>query len=166
MRTLRTSTQNRKKLVATAKRCERIYKRTAEPSVTFCGEEKQWSGWLIFYRVKNRNKRNSFRRERDFLRRGETAERATDFLQGKIIGASGACFDETAGINDWLRRAKLKVFVHLFQNGGIRSFVSLHRAATLCDRYQASLLEASKGRALNRCPQTAEHSWQNDFWRV
>ena len=35
---------NRKKLVATAQRRERIYKRTAEPSVTFCGEEKQWSG--------------------------------------------------------------------------------------------------------------------------
>ena len=32
---------NRKKLVATAQRRERIYKRTAEPSVTFCGEEKQ-----------------------------------------------------------------------------------------------------------------------------
>ena len=31
---------NRKKLVATAKLCERIYKRTAEPSVTFCGEEE------------------------------------------------------------------------------------------------------------------------------
>ena len=30
--------------------------------------------------------------------------------------------------------------------------------ATLCDRYQASMLEISKGRALNRCPQTAEHS--------
>ena len=34
---------SRKKLVATAKRPERIYKRTAEPSVTFCGEDKQWS---------------------------------------------------------------------------------------------------------------------------
>ena len=42
--TLRTRTNNRKKLVATAQRRERIYKRTAEPSVTFCGEEKQWSG--------------------------------------------------------------------------------------------------------------------------
>ena len=31
---------NRKKLVATAQRRERIYKRTAEPSVTFCGEEE------------------------------------------------------------------------------------------------------------------------------
>ena len=30
----------RKKLVATAQRRERIYKRTAEPSVTFCGEEE------------------------------------------------------------------------------------------------------------------------------
>ena len=48
MRTLRTSTQNRKKLVATAKRRERIYKRTAEPSVTFCGEEEQRNGRLIF----------------------------------------------------------------------------------------------------------------------
>ena len=39
--TLRTRTNNRKKLVATAKRCECACKRTAEPSVTFCGEEKQ-----------------------------------------------------------------------------------------------------------------------------
>ena len=38
--TLRTRTNNRKKLVATAQRRERIYKRTAEPSVTFCGEEE------------------------------------------------------------------------------------------------------------------------------
>ena len=39
---------NRKKLVATAQRRERIYKRTAEPSVTFCGEEEQRNGRLIF----------------------------------------------------------------------------------------------------------------------
>ena len=52
MRTLRTSTNNRKKLVATAKRCERIYKRTAEPSVTFCGEEEQRNGRLIFCEAK------------------------------------------------------------------------------------------------------------------
>ena len=38
--TSRTRTKNRKKLVATAQRRERIYKRTAEPSVTFCGEEE------------------------------------------------------------------------------------------------------------------------------
>ena len=38
----------RKKLVATAQRPERIYKRTAEPSVTFCGEEEQRNGRLIF----------------------------------------------------------------------------------------------------------------------
>ena len=43
-KTLRTRTNNRKKLVAKAQRRERIYKRTAELSVTFCGEEKQWSG--------------------------------------------------------------------------------------------------------------------------
>ena len=52
MRTLRTRTLNRKKLVATAKLCERIYKRTAEPSVTFCGEEEQRNGRLIFLRSK------------------------------------------------------------------------------------------------------------------
>ena len=54
----------RKKLIARAKRPECACKRAAERSDTFCGEEKQWSGWLIFYRVKNRNKRNLFRRER------------------------------------------------------------------------------------------------------
>ena len=91
------------------------------------------------------------------MRRGRIAERATDFLQGKIIGASGACFDESA----W--SAKPKVFVHLLQNGGIRSFVSLHRAATLCDRYQASLLEASKGGAFGRPPQRAKSLRQNDL---
>ena len=39
--TLRTRTLNRKKLVATAQRCECVYKRAAERSDTFCGEEKQ-----------------------------------------------------------------------------------------------------------------------------
>ena len=28
----------------------------------FAKEEEQWSGWLIFYAIKNRNKRNLFRR--------------------------------------------------------------------------------------------------------
>ena len=64
MRTSRTRISNRKKLLTTVQRSECVYKRAAERSDTFCGEEKQWSGWLIFYRVKNRNKRNSFRRER------------------------------------------------------------------------------------------------------
>ena len=50
--TLRTRTNNRKKLVATAQRRERIYKRTAEPSVTFCGEEEQRNGRLIFCEAK------------------------------------------------------------------------------------------------------------------
>ena len=35
--------------------------------------------------------------------------------------------------------------------------------ATLCDRYQASLLEASKGRALNRSPQRAKSLRRNDL---
>ena len=99
--------KNRKKLVARAKRSECVYKRAAEPSVTFCEEEKQWSGWLIFYRVKNRNKRNLFRRERDFLRRGRTAERATDFLRSKIIGASGACSDESVTFCDIYNRPQM-----------------------------------------------------------
>ena len=43
---------NRKKLVATAQRPERIYKRTAEPSETFCGEEEQRNGRLIFCEAK------------------------------------------------------------------------------------------------------------------
>ena len=33
--------QNRKKLVATMSCCERVYKRTGEPSVTFCGKEER-----------------------------------------------------------------------------------------------------------------------------
>ncbi|HJB26368.1 MAG TPA: hypothetical protein H9662_07140 [Firmicutes bacterium] len=40
--------ENRKKLVATASRREGACNRTGEPSVTFCGEEEQWSGRLIF----------------------------------------------------------------------------------------------------------------------
>ena len=48
---------NRKKLVATAKLCERIYKRTAEPSVTFCGEEEQRNGRLIFCEVISKNRK-------------------------------------------------------------------------------------------------------------
>ena len=42
----------RKKLVARAKRPERIYKRAAEPSVTFCEEEEQRNGRLIFCEAK------------------------------------------------------------------------------------------------------------------
>ena len=48
---------NRKKLVATAQRRERIYKRTAEPSVTFCGEEEQRNGRLIFCKVISKNRK-------------------------------------------------------------------------------------------------------------
>ena len=59
--------------------------------------------------------------------------------------------------------SKTKVFVHLLQNGGIRSFVSLHRAATLCDRYQASMLEDSKGGAFGRPPQRAKSLRRNDL---
>ena len=66
-------------------------------------------------------------------------------------------------LNVRIMGSKLKVVVHLFQNGGIRSFVSLHRAATLCDRYQASMLEVSKGGALNRPPQRAKSLRQNDL---
>ena len=47
----------RKKLVARAKRRERIYKRTAEPSVTFCGEEEQRNGRLIFCVVISKNRK-------------------------------------------------------------------------------------------------------------
>ena len=42
----------RKKLVTTVQRCECIYKRTAEPSVTFCEEEEQRNGRLIFCEAK------------------------------------------------------------------------------------------------------------------
>ena len=34
----------RKKLVATVSRCERVYKRTGEPSVTFCGTRSNEGG--------------------------------------------------------------------------------------------------------------------------
>ena len=44
----RRKAQTRKKLVATASRREGAYNRAGEPSVTFCGEEEQWSGRLIF----------------------------------------------------------------------------------------------------------------------
>lgn len=35
---------DRKRLVVTEGRCERVYKRTGEPNVTFCGEEARRSG--------------------------------------------------------------------------------------------------------------------------
>jgi hypothetical protein len=41
---------DRKRLVVTEGRCERVYKRTGEPSVTFCGKEPQRNKaprWLI-----------------------------------------------------------------------------------------------------------------------
>ena len=62
----------------------------------------------------------------------------------------------TADINGRLRGAKLKVSLKPLQSACIRSLASLRRAATLCDRYQASMLEDSKGGAFGRSPQRAK----------
>ena len=50
--TLRTRTQNRKKLLTTVQRSECVYKRAAERSDIFCGEEEQRNGRLIFCEAK------------------------------------------------------------------------------------------------------------------
>ena len=47
---LERKTHIRKKLVANRSRCERIYKRTGDGSVTFCGEEEQGSGRMFFFK--------------------------------------------------------------------------------------------------------------------
>ena len=44
----------RKKLIATANRCEGVYNRTGEPSVTFCEKEEQGSGRTAYFCKKNK----------------------------------------------------------------------------------------------------------------
>ena len=38
------ASRHRKRLIMRAERCERVYKRTAKPNVTFCREEERRSG--------------------------------------------------------------------------------------------------------------------------
>ena len=48
--------RTRKKLVATASRREGVYKRTGEPSVTFCEKEEQGSGRMAYFLSQTKNK--------------------------------------------------------------------------------------------------------------
>ena len=48
--------RTRKKLVATASRCESVYNRTGEPSVTFCEKEEQGSGRMTYFLSQTNNK--------------------------------------------------------------------------------------------------------------
>ena len=50
------NSRTRKKLVATANRCEGVYNRAGEPSVTFCEKEEQRRERALIF-IKNQSKR-------------------------------------------------------------------------------------------------------------
>ena len=53
--------RTRKRLVATGRRREGVYNRTGEPNVTFGERGETVERMTDFYKLKNRNERNSFR---------------------------------------------------------------------------------------------------------